>query len=89
MATLKGSTIEAGGRTWRVMQEHADEARGLASLVLIPIDEVVHQCPPSSESLTPCCGRSPFDLPRHHRITVEGFVTCEGPTSSDAGRPNG
>lgn len=37
----------------------------------------VHRCPPHGESLTPCCGRTPFELPRTERITVDDLlVTC-------------
>lgn len=37
----------------------------------------VHECPPRGESLTPCCGRAPTDLPDDDRITtVVWQVTC-------------
>lgn len=36
-----------------------------------------HACPPRGKSLTPCCRRSPFELPRDDRITLETrLVTC-------------
>lgn len=39
--------------------------------------ETVHQCPPSGSGLTPCCGRSPFELPANDRITTTPEeVTC-------------
>lgn len=28
---------------------------------------VVHACPPGDEGITPCCGRTPFELPRGPR----------------------
>lgn len=41
--------------------------------------EVVHQCPPNGESVTPCCGVTPFELPRNHRIACDAsLVTCKG-----------
>lgn len=45
--------------------------------------EVVHACPlPEHDGITPCCGRTLFELPRHHRITLlSGIVTCTGPAS--------
>ena len=41
---------------------------------------VTHLCPPTSGFVTPCCAKSPFDLPlMTDRITlVPKLVTCEG-----------
>jgi hypothetical protein len=39
-------------------------------------DEVVHGCPPDGSGLTPCCGRTPFELPLTDRISSEAPVTC-------------
>lgn len=39
--------------------------------------ETVHACPPDGSGITPCCGRTPFELPRTDRISSEeGTVTC-------------
>jgi hypothetical protein len=39
--------------------------------------EVVHRTPPGDEALTPCCHRSPLELPRRDRMTnVAELVTC-------------
>lgn len=39
--------------------------------------ETVHACPPDGSGLTPCCGRTPFELPRTDRISSEpAAVTC-------------
>lgn len=43
--------------------------------------EVVHGCPPEGSGLTPCCGRTPFELPRTDRISSEAPITCPGPAS--------
>lgn len=42
--------------------------------------EVVHMCPPEGSGLMPCCGRTPFEVPRwEHRITLQpSLVTCTG-----------
>lgn len=41
--------------------------------------ETVHACPPDGSQVTPCCGESPFDLPRTDRITEDSEqVTCGG-----------
>lgn len=38
----------------------------------------VHACPPGRSNATPCCSRSPFDLPRTDRITEDPLlVTCD------------
>ena len=40
--------------------------------------EVIHMCPPDGSGLTPCCGRTPFELPSYHRLTGDpNLVSCE------------
>ncbi|MFE2045710.1 hypothetical protein ACFXAZ_33305 [Streptomyces sp. NPDC059477] len=40
--------------------------------------EVVHGCPPAGSVLTPCCARTPFELPRTDRLSTElALVTCQ------------
>jgi hypothetical protein len=39
--------------------------------------EVTHQCPPDSGGLMPCCGLTPFEVPRTDRMTLDpALVTC-------------
>jgi hypothetical protein len=39
-----------------------------------------HACPPDGSGLTPCCRRSPVELPRTDRLTQdESAVTCTSP----------
>ncbi|MEU4256297.1 hypothetical protein AB0B42_00545 [Streptomyces fradiae] len=40
--------------------------------------ETFHACPPDGSGLTPCCGRTPFELPLGDRISSE-TVTCTEP----------
>jgi len=40
--------------------------------------ETVHACPPDGSGLTPCCGRTPFELPLGDRISSEAPTTCPG-----------
>jgi hypothetical protein len=41
--------------------------------------EVVHLVPPQGGGKTPCCEKSPFELPQNHRMTEdESIVTCPG-----------
>jgi hypothetical protein len=46
----------------------------------VPADappETVHACPPDGSGLTPCCGRTPFELPGTDRMTTgPSAVTC-------------
>jgi hypothetical protein len=43
----------------------------------------VHAGPPDGSAVTPCCGRSPFELPRSDRMTYElALVTCTTETSA-------
>ncbi|UJV41616.1 hypothetical protein [Streptomyces sp. AMCC400023] len=63
--------------------EHTDTWRtisrlGLSALRGDRVDSVViHACPPDGTGLTPCCGRTPLELPRTHRMTNDpAMVTC-------------
>jgi hypothetical protein len=39
--------------------------------------EIIHLCPPDGMIFTPCCGETPFDLPRTDRMTLDpSLVTC-------------
>jgi hypothetical protein len=45
-----------------------------------PPPETIHLCPPNDSGLTPCCGRTPFELPSTDRMTLdEALVTCKPP----------
>jgi len=40
--------------------------------------EITHSCPPEGQYLTPCCGKTPFELPRTDRMTLDpSLVTCQ------------
>lgn len=42
-----------------------------------PSGEVVHWCPPRGSGLMQCCERTPFEVPRTDRMTLdEELVTC-------------
>lgn len=46
---------------------------------------LIHRCPIGDSSTMPCCGRTPFEVPRADRLTtVEEMVTCEGHDSKIA-----
>ncbi|MEU4348280.1 hypothetical protein [Streptomyces sp. NPDC023838] len=51
-----------------------------------PDPEVVHGCPPDGSGLTPCCGRTPFELPLTDRISSEAPTTCPGRTTTSEPR---
>jgi hypothetical protein len=39
--------------------------------------EITHECPPDGQYVTPCCGLTPFELPRGDRITEDpALATC-------------
>lgn len=41
--------------------------------------EVTHRCPPQGEYLMPCCGLTPYEVPRTDRMTLaRELVTCTG-----------
>lgn len=42
-------------------------------------DGPVHACPPDGSGIMPCCGRTPFEVPRTDRMTSDpALVTCTG-----------
>ena len=44
--------------------------------------ETVHACPPDGSGETPCCDRTPFELPATDRLSADPeFVTCPPPAS--------
>ncbi|HMM95319.1 hypothetical protein [Phycicoccus sp.] len=57
----------------------AAEEQARMALADLVADVTVHACPPDGEFVTPCCGRSPFELPMTDRMTVDDTVTCTGP----------
>ncbi len=52
-----------------------------AAAVLPP--GATHGCPSDGSGLTPCCSRTPFELPRDDRISSEAAVTCTGRTAAE------
>lgn len=45
--------------------------------------ETVHLCPPGDSGLMPCCNRTPFEVPRTDRMTLDrSLVTCHVLSSS-------
>lgn len=43
--------------------------------------EVTHRCPLKGEGITPCCGRTPLELPVTDRLTLDdALVTCSRAT---------
>lgn len=50
-----------------------------------PEAETVHACPPDDGGgLFPCCGRTPFEVPLYHRMTLDpALVTCPPSVSEE------
>lgn len=45
----------------------------------LPVAETTHLCPPTGQFYAPCCGLTPFELPRTDRVTEDSaLVTCRG-----------
>lgn len=75
------SALESVGRVINVL---VSEFQRLEKLVAGDDDSVVHGCPPDGSGLTPCCHRSPIDLPLTERISLDGSeVTCKGAAAQD------
>jgi hypothetical protein len=46
-------------------------------------EEIVHACPVAGSQVTPCCGKTPFELLHGHRLTLNPrLVTCKGKVTS-------
>jgi hypothetical protein len=43
-----------------------------------PRNEVTHRCPPGDSGIMPCCGRTPFEVPRSDRLTSDTSLTTCG-----------
>lgn len=55
-------------RTWLCDARDMDEGHD---------PEITHLCPPSGEWVTPCCGKTPFELPRTDHLTLmPEMVNC-------------
>jgi hypothetical protein len=47
-------------------------------------DPPIHQCPDAGSAIMPCCGRTPFDVPRGDGLTtLPDLVTCGELTDED------
>lgn len=52
--------------------------------------ETIHACPPAGSSLTPCCARTPLELPLGDRMVVDqAAVTCAGAAPAKYPHPEG
>jgi hypothetical protein len=65
-----------------------DIARRMADETQPEAREVIHGCPPDGSGLTPCCGRTPFELPLTDRISSEAPITCRTAPAAPA-QPDG
>ena len=45
----------------------------------LPPAPPVHACPPDGSGVTPCCGRTPFELPRTDRMTTDPAEATTAP----------
>lgn len=72
---------QLGAEILRSGQAETELRRASGAVVGVVADmtpaETVHACPPDGSGLTPCCGRTPFELPSSDRISSEtDAVTC-------------
>lgn len=81
MPSLLNTIIPIKGRDYRIAEEEVSGRN--VTLTLIEADTIVHACPPEGSGLTPCCGRTPFELPYSDRMTLTGLVTCVGAIQGD------
>lgn len=72
----------------RVYDGHMANAKDLDVRVRLAVEvdhSTVHQCPHEGEAVTPCCGRTPFELLQTDRLSVDvRQVTCGKPDVSVA-----
>jgi hypothetical protein len=70
---------------WRLAADNCEPAESAVRAQLAGT-EITHQCPPGDGGLMPCCGLTPFEVPRYHRMTEDpALVTCaQSARNSDA-----
>ena len=75
--------VKTLGKSIEVMRSTFDS---LVGLLEENKEEVVHSPPPPDDGiLTPCCGKTLFELPYNERVSFDGSaITCKGPRPSDA-----
>lgn len=70
----------------RAVAETRDVIIGLTPVAKSEPDDVVRRCPPEGSGLTPCCGRTPFELPLTDRMTLDPtLVTCQSALPENGG----
>lgn len=84
---LKAAILAAYEQGWTdgYGQGRDDEAEGLAVRERADIvTEPVHACPEDGSGVTPCCDRTPFELPATDRMThIPALATCRPTTRTD------
>ena len=66
-------------RTGRVIDGKAEVAVSFEDELVEAKAEIIHLCPYDGTSVTPCCARSPFELKKTDRMTMDrALVTCKG-----------
>lgn len=68
--------ITTDGARWR-LRAFPESAR--VTPVPKPGPHVIHALPPEGSNIMPCCGKTPFIVPRTDRIALDDHVTCPGP----------
>lgn len=77
-------------RAWHAVEGAAGEEGADPGTVLhavldrlgisLPPAPPIHGCPPDGSGVTPCCGRTPFELPRTDRMSTDpALITCTRP----------
>ncbi|MFJ4682015.1 hypothetical protein [Streptomyces sp. NPDC088789] len=85
VATIRAAIPGMYARVGFRLEDVLNEAAGAQQQ---PDTEIVHGCPPDGSDLTPCCGKSPVELPRYDRMTINtAAVTCPGTAPAKEARP--
>ncbi len=63
----------------KIPSDHPDFAR-----FKVTATSIVHRCPIGDSGVTPCCERTPFELPRWHRITLDDALVTSGSGAQEA-----
>ncbi|MCU1592451.1 MAG: hypothetical protein JWP11_3707 [Frankiales bacterium] len=74
-----GPPCTCGGRQCPDPTTASARYAGVDDAIAATPREQTHGCPPDGSGLTPCCGRTPFELPQTDRMTDDAaLVTCRG-----------
>jgi len=79
MELASEAVSEGEARFWIEAELPIPESVVVENVIVSPVvsTEIIHLCPQADSGITPCCGKTPFELPLTDRLSSNpNFVTC-------------